>query len=93
MDWFFALTMLGVGIVLDPDDFINIFKNFKIVLIGVISQFSIMPISAFLVSKLFAFSKEISLGLILTGSAPGAMASNVLSFLALYLSIIINSNH
>jgi BASS family bile acid:Na+ symporter len=82
MELFFACTMFGIGMVLNPNDFINIFKNFKVVLIGVAAQFSIMPLSAWLVSRLFSFSDDFSLGLILTGSAPGAMASNVLSFLA-----------
>jgi BASS family bile acid:Na+ symporter len=82
MELFFAVTMFGIGMVLNPGDFINIFRNFKVVLIGVVAQFSIMPISAFLVAKAFAFSDDFSLGLILTGSAPGAMASNVLSYLA-----------
>ena len=82
MELFFAITMFGIGIVLNPHDFITIFKNSKVVLIGVAAQFSIMPLSAWLVSKVFSFSDEFSLGLILTGSAPGAMASNVLSFLA-----------
>jgi BASS family bile acid:Na+ symporter len=82
MDFYFAITMFGIGIVLNPEDFVNIFKNIKVVLVGVVAQFSIMPISAYLVSKLFSFSDDFSLGLILTGSAPGAMASNVLSFLA-----------
>lgn len=82
MELFFALTMFGVGMVLSPKDFINIFKNYKVVIVGVIAQFTIMPLSAFAVSRLFAFDKELALGMILTGSAPGAMASNVLSFLA-----------
>lgn len=82
MELFFAITMFGVGMVLNPTDFVNIFKNIKVVIVGVIAQFSIMPLLAFLVATLFAFSDEFSLGLILTGSAPGAMASNVLSYLA-----------
>jgi BASS family bile acid:Na+ symporter len=51
-------------------------------LYGVAAQFTIMPALAFSLAMLFSFSKEFSLGLILTGSAPGAMASNVLSYLA-----------
>ena len=82
MDLFFALTMLGVGMVLDPGDFVRIFVNVRVVLIGVAAQFTIMPLLALLVSRLFVFSDQFSLGLILTGSAPGAMASNVLSYLA-----------
>ena len=82
LEFFFALTMFGIGMVLDIKDFVNIFKNIKVVLIGVVAQFSIMPLLAFVIASLFAFSDTFSLGLILTGSAPGAMASNVLSFLA-----------
>ena len=82
MDIFFAITMLGIGMVLNISDFIHIFKNIKIVIIGVIAQFTIMPLSAYIISNAFEFSKEFSLGLILAGSAPGAMASNILSYLA-----------
>jgi BASS family bile acid:Na+ symporter len=82
MDLFFALTMFGVGMILNPSDFVHIFKNIKLVIIGVIAQFTIMPLSAFFLTKIFSLSREFSLGLILTGSAPGAMASNILSYLA-----------
>lgn len=82
MELFFGVTMFGVGMVLNPQDFVNIFKRFRIVLIGVAAQFTIMPLLAFLVAKLFAFDNDFSLGLILAGSAPGAMASNILSYLA-----------
>ncbi|MDP8260377.1 MAG: bile acid:sodium symporter family protein [Candidatus Gygaella obscura] len=82
MELFFALTMFGIGMVLKTQDFLNIFKSWWIVLIGVAAQFTIMLFLAFLISKLFSLLKDFTLGLILTGSAPGAMASNVLSYLA-----------
>ncbi len=82
MEIFFGITMFGIGMVLSVKDFENIFKHPWVVLVGVVAQFTIMPFSAYGVAKLFSFSKEFSLGLILTGSAPGAMASNVLSYLA-----------
>ena len=41
-----------------------------------------MPLGAFSLTKAFGFSPEFSAGLILTGSAPGAMASNVMSYIA-----------
>jgi len=82
MEIFFALTMFGIGMVLNYRDFKNIFKHFWIVFVGVAAQFTIMPFGALFVSRLLSLSKELSLGLILTGSAPGAMASNVLSYLA-----------
>jgi BASS family bile acid:Na+ symporter len=80
--WFFALTMFGIGAVLQIDDFKRIAAKPTIVLIGCCAQFSIMPLGAFVIAKLFAFPPEIAVGLILTGSAPGAMASNVMSYIA-----------
>jgi len=82
MDWFFALTMFGIGVVLQVKDFKRIIQKPIIVLIGSAAQFSIMPLGAFLLSKLFNLPPEIAVGLILTGSAPGAMASNVMSYIA-----------
>ena len=82
MDWFFALTMFGIGAALRVDDFKKIANRPTIVLIGCCAQFSIMPMGAFVLARVFGLPPEISVGLILTGSAPGAMASNVISFLA-----------
>ncbi len=82
MDWFFALTMFGIGAVLHIEDFKRIVQKPMIVLIGSTAQFSIMPLGAFLLAKLLNLPPEIAVGLILTGSAPGAMASNVMSYIA-----------
>lgn len=82
MDWFFALTMFGIGAVLQIEDFKRIAQRPVIVLIGSAAQFSIMPLGAFALAKLFGLPPEIAVGLILTGSAPGAMASNVMSYIA-----------
>lgn len=79
---FFALTMFGIGAVLQMEDFKRIAQKPIIVLIGSCAQFSIMPLGAFILAKVFAFPPEIAVGLILTGSAPGAMASNVMSYIA-----------
>jgi len=82
MNWFFALTMFGIGAVLQLEDFKRIAQRPVIVLIGSVAQFTIMPFGAFLLAKLFNLPPEIAVGLILTGSAPGAMASNVMSYIA-----------
>ncbi|MHC4221598.1 MAG: bile acid:sodium symporter family protein [Planctomycetota bacterium] len=82
MQWFFALTMFGIGAVMHPEDFKRIISKPIIVLIGCCSQFTIMPIGAFLIAKIFNLPPEVTVGLILTGSAPGAMASNVMSYIA-----------
>ncbi|MHC4726007.1 MAG: bile acid:sodium symporter family protein [Planctomycetota bacterium] len=82
MNWFFALTMFGIGAVLQIEDFKRIAKRPTIVLIGSVAQFSIMPLGSFVLAKLFRLPPEIAVGLILTGSAPGAMASNVMCYIA-----------
>jgi len=48
MDWFFALTMFGIGAVLQIEDFKRIAQKPVIVLIGSAAQFSIMPLGAFI---------------------------------------------
>lgn len=80
--WFFALTMFGIGAVLRMEDFRRIARNPSIVLIGTVAQFTIMPLGAFVVSRLPGLSPELPVGLILAGSAPGAMSSNVMSYVA-----------
>jgi len=82
MNWFFALTMFGIGVVLQVEDFKRIAQRPIIVLVGSAAQFSIMPLGAFALARLFGLPPEIAVGLILTGSAPGAMASNVMSYIA-----------
>jgi BASS family bile acid:Na+ symporter len=80
--YFFALTMFGIGVALKPEDFKRILERPVIVLIGSCAQFTIMPLGAFILAKVFDLPPEIAVGLILTGSAPGAMASNVMSYVA-----------
>jgi len=82
MDWFFALTMFGIGAVLQIEDFKRIAAKPTIVLIGTAAQYTIMPFGAFAFTKLFNLPPAVAVGLILTGSAPGAMASNVISYIA-----------
>ena len=82
MDWFFALTMFGIGAVLEPVDFQRIVQRPTIVLIGTATQYSIMPITAYLIGRAFSLDPQITVGLILTASAPGAMSSSVMSYIA-----------
>ena len=54
----------------------------KGVLIGLICQFTIMPIIGFLLTKVFDFEPEIAAGVILIGSCSSGLASNVMVYLA-----------
>ena len=79
---FFSLTMFGIGAVLRIEDFRRIIEKPVIVLIGSAAQFTIMPLGAFVITRLLGLPDELAVGLILAGSAPGAMASNVMSYIA-----------
>ncbi|MCM8827373.1 MAG: bile acid:sodium symporter family protein [Candidatus Omnitrophica bacterium] len=81
-EWLFTFTMFGIGCVLTIKDFLPILKKPQEVILGVIAQFTIMPFLGFTLAKLINLSPEITLGVILVGSVPGAMASNVISYLA-----------
>jgi BASS family bile acid:Na+ symporter len=80
--WFFALTMFGIGAVLTVNDFKNIARRPVIVLIGSVTQFTVMPLGAFILAKLFHLSPALVAGLVVAGCAPGAMSSNVMSYIA-----------
>ena len=79
---FFGLTMFGIGVALRIEDFQCILKRPSVVLIGSAAQFTVMPLGAFMLARLFHLSPVLTVGLVLTGAAPGAMASNTMSYIA-----------
>ncbi|GGZ75666.1 sodium transporter [Algibacter mikhailovii] len=74
--------MFGMGSQMSLNDFVGVIKMPKGVIAGVICQFTIMPIIGITVAKLFNFPPEIGAGIVLVGSCPSGMASNVMAFLA-----------
>ena len=80
--WAFALTMFAVGTVIDPKSFVFLARQPVSVLLGLATQFTVMPTLAFLIARFAGFDDEIALGFIVVGCAPGAMTSNVLTYLA-----------
>lgn len=81
-EWFFALTMFGIGAALSVKDFEPVLKKPHTVLLGTLAQFSIMPLLGFLLAKALGLPPELAAGMVLAGAVPGAMASNVISYLA-----------
>jgi BASS family bile acid:Na+ symporter len=81
-DWLFAITMLGIGCLLSAKDFIPILKQPKLVFLGTLAQFVIMPVLAFCIIKLLGLAPALAVGLILAAAVPDAMASGVMSYLA-----------
>lgn len=79
---FLAIAMFGMGTSIDTRDLKKIIKNPKEVLIGSLTQFTIMPLLAWLLAITFHVNKDIALGIILVGSCPGGTASNVITHIA-----------
>ncbi|MEI3606956.1 bile acid:sodium symporter family protein [Pseudogracilibacillus sp. SE30717A] len=77
-----GIIMFGMGLTLSLDDFKGIVKAPKSVLIGVLAQYTIMPLLAFGLATVFQLPAEVAIGVILVGCCPGGTASNVMTFLA-----------
>lgn len=77
-----GIIMFGMGMTLSGGDFKEVFKHPKSVFIGVIAQYTIMPILAFALATLLGLPPEIAVGVILVGTCPGGTSSNVMTFLA-----------
>jgi BASS family bile acid:Na+ symporter len=74
--------MLGMGLTLRLTDFSEVFRMPKIIAVGVLAQFVIMPLSAYLWVKVLDLETSLAIGLILVGACPGGTASNVITYLA-----------
>ncbi len=77
-----GVIMLGMGLTLRLSDFSDIFRMPKIIAIGILAQFVIMPLSAYLWVKVLELETSLAIGLILVGACPGGTASNVITYLA-----------
>lgn len=80
--WFFSATMFALGIVLEADELKETLRHPGRIGLGVLTQFSVMPALGFAAAMLVPVSPEIALGFIIVACAPGAMASNVIVYLA-----------
>lgn len=79
---FLQVVMFTMGLTMKPADFAAVFKKPWMMLLVTFLQFTFMPLSAFLLAKLFQLPGEIALGLILVGCVPGGTSSNVITYLA-----------
>lgn len=77
-----GVVMFGMGLTLNPTDFKIAFSRPKDVIIGCMAQFTIMPLTAWMLTRLFHLPEDLALGVILVGCCPGGTASNVITYLA-----------
>jgi BASS family bile acid:Na+ symporter len=76
------IVMFGMGTQMRLSDLATLGRMSYGVAIGVILQFSIMPIVGYGLAVGFGFPPEIAAGIVLIGSCSSGLASNVMSYLA-----------
>ena len=77
-----GVIMFAMGLTLTLPDFALVVRRPLPVLIGVVAQYAIMPLSGLGVSLLLQLPPELAVGVILVGCAPGGTSSNVICYLA-----------
>ncbi len=77
-----ASIMFCMGLSLRLQDFTRVLRMPRLILSGLLLQYSIMPLTAFLVIQLFQLDPMLAVGMILVGASPGGTASNVICYLA-----------
>ncbi|MEO8269475.1 MAG: bile acid:sodium symporter family protein [Aureliella sp.] len=76
------IIMFGMGTTLCLGDFTRVLLIPKSISVGMLLQFSVMPLAGWALAKLFGFPPEIAAGVVLIGACPGGVASNVIAYLA-----------
>lgn len=77
-----GVIMLGMGITLGKEDYRILAQRPLDIMVGAVAQYTIMPLLAFGIGRAFGLSDGITLGLVLVGSCPGGVSSNIMSYLA-----------
>ena len=77
-----GIIMFGMGMALKPDDFRIVLSRPRDVIVGCVAQFTIMPLLAWTLSRVFALDEALTVGVVLVGCCPGGTASNVITYLA-----------
>jgi BASS family bile acid:Na+ symporter len=77
-----GIIMFGMGLTLSAKDFRVILRRPKDILIGCLTQFTVMPLLAWGLTWAFKLPEELAIGVILVGCCPGGTASNVITYLA-----------
>lgn len=73
--------MFGMGITLNFSDFKGVWQHKRLVITGIIMQYTIMPILAVMIALALNLPRELMVGLIIVGACPSGTASNVMSYM------------
>ncbi|MFA5668250.1 MAG: bile acid:sodium symporter family protein [Balneolaceae bacterium] len=77
-----AIIMFGVALELSFTDFKNVVRNPKSTLIGVLSQFILLPFITYLLIVVLEPAPSVALGMMMVAACPGGNISNFFSLLS-----------
>ena len=77
-----GVIMFGMGLTLHLEDFRIVFSRPKDIIIGCLAQFTVMPLMAWSLARIFNLDEALTVGVVLVGCCPGGTASNVITYLS-----------
>ena len=80
--YFLMIIMFSMGLTLTLPDFAEVLRRPFPIILGVIFQYTIMPLGALGVAWALDLNSALTLGLLMLGTVPGGTTSNVVAFLA-----------
>lgn len=81
VNYLLMIVMFGMGLTLKLEDFKIVLTRPKDIIVGCIAQFTIMPLLAFALGKMFGLEAGLLAGIVLVGTCPGGTSSNVMTYL------------
>ncbi len=82
MNFAIAFVMFGVALGIKTDHFKNLAKNPKSIILGIVSQYFLLPAATYLLVLVINPTPAVAFGMILVASCPGGNVSNMISMLA-----------
>lgn len=77
-----GVVMLAMGLTLTWKSFAVVWTRPRVVLTGVLAQYTVMPGLALGLALLLGLTPELTAGFVLVGSCPGGTASNLIAYLS-----------
>lgn len=77
-----GIIMLAMGLTLTFEDYRGLLNMPRAFVAGVALQYTVMPLSGFVVAKLLGLEPGLAVGLILVACCPGGTASNIVTYIA-----------
>lgn len=77
-----GVVMFAMGLTLSGRDFLAVIRRPQLIALGLLLQYGIMPLAAWLIALALGLPPQLLAGLVLLGASPGGTASNLVCYLA-----------